>query len=402
MQDLARGSTTEQPFRNFDFDRGKRYPERARIAIEDVQVAPGADAVHVAVTLDRPTPNTVVARVLTRNGSAKEGEDFERVDRHVVFRPGDPLVQTVRVPLKRIAAGERFELIFPITVSGARRDGAAGEIVAVEGAPPTVAATAGFREALTFQPRGEPRYELDVRTVQWSAAGGRDSWSTALAHGRTQPANGETGLYLDPVLHPEAEPPVRRDGGALVLHSQQLENPIEHEGTVFRHGAVVLSGRRMPETQVLYGQYEWIARMPNRRGAWPSLWLVATGGWPPEIDVFEAFGYAQDWDFDNDISANLHGGPRGRRNFTVPMRTDGAALYGLTGLSRDFHSYAVDIAPDFITWFIDGREVYQAVNPFHQEAFYPIMTVAVKSPDEFTGGSAEMRVHSFKVWSDAS
>ena len=40
-----------------------------------------------------------------------------------------------------------------------------------------------------------------------------------------------------------------------------------------------------------YGYFEIEARIPRGQGRWPAFWLTYAGlGWPPEIDVFEAYG----------------------------------------------------------------------------------------------------------------
>lgn len=389
-------------FSSFDFQSGTVYPAMANIRIEDVQVPPGASEAYVPVVLDRATPNTVVARVKTRNGNggnyAVQGSNFEKVDTFVIFRPGDPLRQTVRVPLTSMSTGKHFDLYFPITVTGAQAADADGTITAVSGAAASAPARGSFRAARTFKATGTLSYTLDPSTMRWSERGSADSWSTALAHGRTQTGNKETGLYLDPGLWPQAEAPFRIENGELVIHSQELKSLIMYDGTYWQYGAAALTGRRMPETQVRYGQYEWVARMPNRKGAWPALWLLGVNGWPPEIDVYEGFGYSSDWNFATDISANIHGGPRNNRKFVRPMRLNAANTYKLSGFDTAYHSFAVDVQKDYITWFVDGIEVYQAVNPFHEEDWYPIMNVAVKTTAPYTEGSGDMRVRSFRVW----
>jgi beta-glucanase (GH16 family) len=168
----------------------------------------------------------------------------------------------------------------------------------------------------------------------------------------------------------------------------------------WKHGAAVLTGQRMPATQIQFGQYEWTAMMPNRRGGWPALWLLpAGGGWPPEIDVYEGFGYSSGWNFSRNISGNIHGGASGSRTFTALMQVNAASAYGLSGFDTGYHRFAVDIAPDFITWFVDGKETYQTVNPFRGTTWYPLMNVAVKhGTADYIGGTAEMRVRSFAVW----
>lgn len=131
---------------------------------------------------------------------------------------------------------------------------------------------------------------------------------------------------------------------------------------------------------------------------WVEKFQPTSGAWPPEIDVYEGFGYSSDWDFARHVSANLHGGTGNRRSFTAPMRIDARRFYGLTDFDKGWHRYAVDIAPERITWFIDGIEVYETVNPFAGVTWFPLMTVAVKHQGRFEGGSGAMRVRAMRVW----
>ena len=80
------------------------------------------------------------------------------------------------------------------------------------------------------------------------------------------------------------------------------------------------------------------------------------------------------------------------------MNTD--EVYGIGGFTKGFHSFAVDIQPHYITWFIDGKETYQAVNPFAGFRWYPIMNVAVKTTSDYTDGSGDMIVKDIKIYSN--
>jgi len=80
------------------------------------------------------------------------------------------------------------------------------------------------------------------------------------------------------------------------------------------------------------------------------------------------------------------------------MQVNATNVYGLSGFDTSYHRYAVDIAPDFITWFVDGKETYQTVNPFRGITWFPLMNVAGKQTGDYTGGTPEMRVRSFAVW----
>ena len=395
-------TTAANSFASFDFAGGTRLPDKATLSIEPAVFQPGASVAHVPVTLDRPTPNTVIARVITLNGSgdlrALSGTNYKTVDTVVVFRPGDPLRQTVAVPIVSAKQGQQFAFKLREAPWGANQGTAQATVTADAGRAPTTPATAGFRAPRSFAATGALQYEMKKETMRWSDPGWPNVWSTKLSHGRAQVANGETGMYLDGWLYPGIEAPLRYTDQGLVMHTQKLATPINYEGVDYHYGSVVLSGHNTTATHIGYGQYEWVAKMPNRRGAWPALWLISTSGWPPEIDVYEGFGQQSYWNFDAHIAATIHGGANATRSFQRGSVIQAQQAYGLSGFSRDFHRYAVDIQPDYITWFVDGLEVYQSVNPFKGFRWYPIMNVAVKTTGAYDDGSGDMIVKSFRAW----
>jgi beta-glucanase (GH16 family) len=377
------------------------YPAMATASIDAVNYPLDATKVDIPVRLDRATPNTVHVRVKTANGSGTDyvysGAYYQSVDTYLVFRPGDPLVQTVSVPIVKTKPGGHFKLTFPEAPQGATAGTSSAQITSLAGARPTTPITAGFRARRTFKPTGTLSYAMNPATVRWSDKGGPGVFSTSFSHGRAQTANAETGLYLDPTIYPKTEAPFVVRDNKLIIHSQKLATPLSYGGVNYAYGAAMLNGRNMPETQITYGQYEWQASMPDRRGSWPALWLAGVRGWPPEIDVYEGFGYNNSWDFKRHISANIHGGPINQRKFTRSMWIDATAAYGIANIANTQHTFAVDIQADYITWFVDGIETYQARNPFN-EPFYPLMNVAVKTTGAYADGSGDMAISSFKVW----
>jgi hypothetical protein len=404
---LAATSTTTtrvNSFATFDFAGGTRLPEKAVLSIGAAVFQPDASVAHVPVTLDRPTPNTVIARVITVNGSgttkAISGYQYKATDAVVIFRPGDSLRQTVTVPILSATQGQQFSLKLREAPWGADQGVASATVTANSGATPTAAATSGFRNPRTFRTYGRLQYEMTKSNMRWSDGGWSDGWSTKLSHGRAQVANGETGLYLDDDLYPGVEAPLRYTDEGLVFHTQKLATPISYGGIGYNYGSVVLSAHNTTATQIGYGQYEWVAKMPTRRGAWPAFWLISTSGWPPEIDVYEGFGYQSYWNFDAHISATIHGGRGGVRSFQRGSIIQAQQAYGLSGFSQGYHRYAVDIGPEYITWFVDGLEVYQSVNPFKGHRWYPIMNVAVKINSPYDDGSGDMVVKSFRAWAN--
>lgn len=355
------------------------------------------------MTLDRPTPNTVIARVVTVDGSGAQkalaGYNYKAVDTVVIFRPGDPLRQTVAVPIIAAAQGQQFQFKLREAPWGGLQGQSVATVTATSTSAATPQATGTFRAARTFAATGTLQFELLEETHKRSPDGGWNRWATSLSHGRTQIANGETGLYLDSSLFPGIEGPVYWGASGLVLHTQKLSSPIYYEGQNWYYGASVLDGRNFLAVQIGYGQYEWEARMPNRRGSWPAFWLVSTSGWPPEIDIYEGFGYQGYWDFDRHISHTIHGGSGGTRSFQRGAVIQSQQAYGLSGYTQDFHCFAVDIQRDYITWFVDGMETYQSVNPFDGFRWYPIMDVAVKTDGNYDDGSGDMVIRSLKIYS---
>ena len=395
-------SLISSSFSTFDFADGTKLPDKATLSLGNATLHPGSGTAYVPVTLDRPTPNTVIARIITVNGSgtlrALSGYNYQTVDTVVIFRPGDPLVQTVEVPITSLAEGQQFQLKLREAPWGGLQGQSVATITASSLIAPTPKASGTFRQPRTFAATSTLQFELKKDTHKRSPDGGWDRWATSLSHGRTQIANGETGLYLDSSVFPGIEGPVYWGTQGLVLHSQKLKTPIWYEGQSWYYGASVLDGRNFTASQIGYGQYEWVARMPSRRGSWPAFWLISTSGWPPEIDIYEGFGYQSYWDFDRHIGQTIHGGNGGVRSFQRGVTIQAEQAYGLKGFSQDFHRFAVDIQRDYITWFVDGVETYQSVNPFRGHRWYPIMDVAVKTSSAYDDGSGDMIIKSFRIY----
>jgi hypothetical protein len=372
------------------------------LSLGNATFKPGMSTAYVPVTLDRPTPNTIIARITTVNGSgtskAVAGTNYKPVDTVIIFRPADPLLQTVAVPIVTATEGQQFQLKLREAPWGGLQGQAIATVTARSAVNATQRSVGTFRQPRSFAATGVPRFDLRKETDARSPEGGWNRWATSLSHGRTQTANGETGLYLDSSVFPGVEGPVYWGPKGLVLHSQLLKTPITYQGVTYRYGASVLDGRNFLATQIGYGQYEWDARMPNRRGSWPAFWLVSTSGWPPEIDIYEGFGYQSYWDYDRHIAQTIHGGSGGVRAFQRGVVIQTEQAYGIKGYSQDFHRFAVDIQRDYITWFVDGVETYQSVNPFQRFRWYPIMDVAVKTDGPYADGSGDMIIRSFRVY----
>lgn len=378
------------------YDGGSKYPPKAHVGLESFDVPVNAPAVHVPVTLDKPSANTVIAHVRVSNGQG--GRATPDISKAVIFRPGDPLTKTVTFNVAGMSEGNYVNASQSSVPDGGLSQGGAIRITAKTGAVNEPHDTGGFRAPLTFKPFGEQCYSATGQTIQFDDKGGPSSFSTALSHGRTQPGNGETGYYGKTDMGG-----FERTADGLVLSSCRLDKPVRIGTPVMEYPflASMLSGHRTTETQFKYGSVEWVVKMSNRFGSWPALWLLPTSGWPPEIDVYEGFGYNGSWKFPSSLSTNLHGGHKGIHTFSCPADRMTMETFGLPQtLDSAFHAFAVTVDKEWITMFIDGIETMRYANPFKGETWYPLTNVAVKAKEgsPYSDGSGAMTLRSLKVW----
>jgi len=377
------------------YDKGKKYPPLSSVQIEPFDVAPGATVVQVPVVMDKPSVNTVIAHVRVYDG--KGGRADPDTSKAVIFRPGDPLTKTVAFKVKGMTEGSTVKATQQDEPDGGKRKGGPIDITAKAGATNDAVPDTG-RAALKFEPTGQLVYNETGATIQYDDNGGPGKFSTALQHGRTQVGNGETGYYGTVDMGGFS-----RDGDALVLTSKRLDKPMSVGQPAMQYPflAVMLSGHNTPETQFKYGSAEWVVKMSNRKGSWPALWLLPVAGWPPEIDVYEGFGYNGSWVFKSDLSTNLHGGDNNQRTFTRPAQRMKMSDFGLKNtLDSEFHTFGVTVTPELITMFVDGVETMQYANPFKGETWYPLTNVAVKAEpnSKYDDGSGAMVLKSLKIW----
>ena len=240
-------------------------------------------------------------------------------------------------------------------------------------------------------------------------------WLTRLAHGRYQ-INGESGYY-DTADSGAFEV----QGDDLVLKTKRYDTPKTGGSLTLPHRAAMLTGLKKgpqftigePDLVFKYGSIRWVAKMPNRRYAWPALWLLSlhdhSSGvlepqWPFEIDVYEGFGYDPSWNLPGGISSYIHGGVEGSSNSNMKRGAYRPEMKDLgleNTLDSEFHSYACTITPDWITTYMDGLEFVRMANPFNStEGWYPLMNVAVKAPLDapYNDGSGDMHIRSVQIW----
>ncbi|PTY02368.1 hypothetical protein DB346_09680 [Verrucomicrobia bacterium LW23] len=376
------------------YDNGNKYPAIAKVAIEDFDVPVDCTVVHVPVKLDKPSANTVIAYVRVYDGQG--GKATPDVTKPVIFRSGDPLVKTVSFNVAGMKEGNNVKAVQISVPDGGERG--RSNILITAKADAVNEPIAGGREPLKFEAQGKLCYSVTGETIKFDDKGSADTFSSALVHGRTQPNNGETGYYSTVDMGCFSRTPE-----GLVLSSKRLSEPkqVGSPPTLYPFAAAMLSGHNTTDAQFKYGTVEWVAKMPNRKGSWPALWLLPTSGWPPEIDVYEGFGYNGSWKFPASLSTNLHGGQKGNHKFSRPAMHMKMSTFGLPDtLDSEFHTFAVTVEPEWITMYINGVETMRYANPFKGQTWYPLTNVAVKAKADsaYDDGSGDMTLRSLKVW----
>ncbi len=102
----------------------------------------------------------------------------------------------------------------------------------------------------------------------------------------------------------------------------------------------------------LYGVFEIRARLPQGRGLWPAFWLLpADGGWPPEIDVFEALGHE---------CGKLY---LAAHTSALGTHTASGGDAAVPGLCTGFHVFAAEWQEREIRWYFDGVEIKRTATP---------------------------------------
>jgi beta-glucanase (GH16 family) len=139
--------------------------------------------------------------------------------------------------------------------------------------------------------------------------------------------------------------------GHLVITAKQ-ENPGNYQcwyGTCQYTSARLSTSGKFTQA---YGHFETRMKLPRGQGMWPAFWMLGGGNWPTdgEIDIMENVGFEP-----NSVHGTIHGpGYSGANGI--------GAGYNGPNFSDDFHTYAVDWAPNSIKWSVDGN-VYETRTP---------------------------------------
>lgn len=226
------------------------------------------------------------------------------------------------------------------------------------------------------------------QTGTWNTG---DSWGNA--KGFSLGGNGEQEWYINSQYAPtQSVTPWTVSDGALNLTAQPTSDATKQEiGNYAYTSGQVNTFHSFSQT---YGYFEMRAELPAGQGLWPAFWLLPEdNSWPPEIDVMENLGNNT-----NMYATTVHTADTG-------THTQTGAGVSTPDLSTGFHTYGVDWEADKITWYFDGKQVFQADTPADMnKPAYMIANLAVGgywpgNPDPSTPFPATMKIDYIHAYS---
>jgi len=379
----------------------------AIITVENTTVRSTELWVEVPVKLNAPTACTIVLEYETLNGSgtigalpgaATAGADFIAARGFVIFQPGER-VKLVKIRLVRpLAAGK--SIVLQVSDFGHPLFGLAHTSGEVRWGPHTTIATSYAKDDVQLPPLpahgtvifSDRLLDREFASDDGFAPSGRPCWQSRLATGRRQDGNKELGYYADPALNPETtvwgidpasgcrfiqaeyheEGLSDRQGGKLV--------PGWRKETPFRFSAAMVTSRTLFNRITINSYVEFNVRLMRVPGSWPGLWLLPVApGWPPEIDVIEAYITGLPQYRDDVIFSSIHWkGEKGpdARGAAMPLGLveEGASLF-----SR-FNRFGCLIGTQQIVYYFNDKPYCAMPNLVGAGPWYMLLDVAVGGP----------------------
>jgi len=176
--------------------------------------------------------------------------------------------------------------------------------------------------------------------------------------------------------------PFSIQNGALNIQAIQTSDPVVGPG----HWASGLLQTENSFSQT-YGYFEIRAQLPADTGVWPAFWMLpANDTWPPEVDVFEAYGTP-------DLYQTVHTGVTGQDSTQTTWSDQPSMLTG-------FHSYGVLWTANSITFYFDGTAVGEQPVPadLHQP-MYMLIDLAMQRIGGVSSTPKSMQVDYVRVYS---
>jgi len=214
----------------------------------------------------------------------------------------------------------------------------------------------------------------------WDGTSGLDSrpgWARGewADQGFSWTGDGDT-WYVQPTnLGTSPNPFSVKDGILTITASRSTTEFMDYRGTYHYTSGVVSTYHQFQQT---YGYFEIRARVSVEAGTLPAFWLLPTDdSWPPELDVMEILGSDP-----STLHMTVHS-QTGGEMMDSPTHYRTESKLPIPDASADFHTYGIDWQADKITWYFDGKPVFQAPTPADMhKPMYMIVNLNVGGPWE--------------------
>jgi glycosyltransferase involved in cell wall biosynthesis len=196
--------------------------------------------------------------------------------------------------------------------------------------------------------RLKPTFTENFDALSVSARG--ENGSRWIAH---TPWNGDFGDAA--FVNPQPDFPFRTREGILEIEARK--------GTdgKWRSGLLASATPTNSGFAQRYGYFEMRAQLPPGPGLWPGFWLNANQPHSDpkpgvEIDVVEYYGQFTDG-YHSVVHVWDKTEPKNSREWDHVTKVPAGSL------TSGFHLYGVDVAPDWITFYLDRRETWRVATP---------------------------------------
>ena len=215
----------------------------------------------------------------------------------------------------------------------------------------------------------------------WNSTTGTGTWATNFwyadpkGNGGTLSGNGEQQWYINAEYAPTASvKPWTVDNGVLTLTAAPATTAVSQQINGYQYTSGEINTYH--SFSQLYGYFEMRAELPAGQGAWPAFWLLPEdGSWPPELDIFEVLGKDP-----TTLYTTVHTAETGQHTSSGQGTT-------VADTSVGYHTYGVDWEADKITWYYDGKQVYQVDTP--ADMHKPMYIMANLAVGGYWGGNVD-------------
>lgn len=223
----------------------------------------------------------------------------------------------------------------------------------------------------------------------WSPDGYMDSsmssWLVNPAYGPTSAADADVYQLSSSGLDMEIKPLPSNVSSSSVGGAQFLSGQLTTEPTFSQE----------------YGYFQVTAELPTATsGISSAFWLLPeSGAWPPEVDIFESDGSQGPSAFENGVFTGSSSDPVQTYQWE----------YNLPNLTTSYNTFALDWTASTMTWYFDGKQVYQIATPSQMnQAMYMLLDDVTDNggwngaaPAGYSGNMSIQSVYVFDNMTDA-